>query len=126
MRPSYSPVSTRPSTRRIEIWLRSSCRFSAAPWVAMQADAGFALREMRVDGGASVNDLLLQFQADVIGVPVIRPAITETTALGAAYLAGLAARFWQSEVEIAAQWRAEKIRPVLSKTATSASNTAFA
>ncbi len=75
---------------------------------AMHADAGFTLKEMRADGGAAVNDLLLQFQADVIGVPVVRPAVTETTALGAAYLAGLAVGLWKNEAEIAAQWKAER------------------
>jgi glycerol kinase len=57
---------------------------------AMQDDSGFKLKELRVDGGASRNDLLMQFQADIMGVPVVRPKVTETTALGAAYLAGLA------------------------------------
>ena len=75
---------------------------------AMQKDAGERLCELRVDGGAASNNLLLQFQADLLGVPVIRPQITETTALGAAYLAGLAAGFWQDEAEISAQWRAER------------------
>lgn len=75
---------------------------------AMQADAGFHLSEMRVDGGAAANDLLLQFQADIIGAPVVRPVVTETTALGAAYLAGLAVGFWKDEGEIAAQWRVER------------------
>ena len=54
------------------------------------------MRELRVDGGATANDLLMQFQADLLGVPVVRPQVTETTALGAAYLAGLGAGFWQS------------------------------
>ena len=75
---------------------------------AMQADAGVALSELRVDGGASRNDLLMQFQADILGVPVVRPLITETTALGAAYLAGLAVGFWRDEAEIAAQWGVER------------------
>jgi glycerol kinase len=67
-----------------------------------------------VDGGASANNLLLQFQADVLGVPVIRPQTTETTALGAAYLAGLAVGLWQSRREIAAQWTAERsFRPAM-------------
>ena len=57
-------------------------------------------KELRVDGGAAVDDLLMQFQADVLGVPVIRPAVSETTALGAAYLAGLAVGFWNSPEEI--------------------------
>jgi glycerol kinase len=75
---------------------------------AMQADAGVPLAELRVDGGASRNDLLMQFQADMIGVPVVRPEVTETTALGAAYMAGLAAGFWKSQEEIASQWRADR------------------
>jgi glycerol kinase len=68
---------------------------------AMGADAGIPIRELRVDGGASRNDLLMQFQADLVGVPVVRPAVTETTALGAAYLAGLAVGFWKSAEAIA-------------------------
>src|SRR5271166_4273757 len=62
---------------------------------AVQTDAGAPLKELRVDGGASANDALMQFQADVLGVPVVRPSITETTALGAAFLAGLGAGFWK-------------------------------
>jgi glycerol kinase len=62
------------------------------------------LRELRVDGGAVVDDLLMQFQADVLGVPVVRPVITETTALGAAYLAGLATGFWPDQAALAAHW----------------------
>ena len=75
---------------------------------AMQADAGVRLGELRVDGGAARNDLLMQFQSDLIGAPVIRPKITETTALGAAYLAGLAVGFWKSGDEIAKQWQIER------------------
>ncbi len=75
---------------------------------AMQADAGVKLAELRVDGGASRNDLLMQFQADLIGVPVVRPEVTETTALGAAYLAGLAVGFWKDLETIKKQWRAER------------------
>ncbi|MBA4063339.1 MAG: glycerol kinase [Isosphaera sp.] len=70
---------------------------------AMRADAGQPVAELRVDGGASRSDLLMQFQADLLGVPVVRPAVTETTAVGAAYLAGLAVGFWKSPAEIAAQ-----------------------
>jgi glycerol kinase len=76
---------------------------------AMQADTGIQLTELRVDGGASVNNLLMQFQADLLGVRVVRPAVTETTALGAAYLAGLALRYWQDETEIRTQWKAERV-----------------
>jgi glycerol kinase len=75
---------------------------------AMQRDAAIGLTELRVDGGAARNDLLMQFQADVLGVPVVRPRVTETTALGAAYLAGLAVGFWNSLEEIAAQWQVDK------------------
>ncbi|CAN5908000.1 glycerol kinase GlpK [soil metagenome] len=75
---------------------------------AMRADSGVPLDELRVDGGAANNDLLLQFQADLLGVSVVRPEITETTALGAAYLAGLAVGFWSGQDEIAAQWRVAK------------------
>ena len=67
------------------------------------------LAELRVDGGAAANDLLLQFQADLLGVPVVRPAGTETTALGAAYLAGLAVGVWESMDEIAGHWRMDRL-----------------
>jgi glycerol kinase len=75
---------------------------------AMQADSGIALQELRVDGGASINNLLMQFQTDILGVPVVRPKIAETTALGAAYLAGLAVGYWKDIAEISAQWQVEK------------------
>ena len=71
---------------------------------AMREDAGDALAELRVDGGASVNNFLMQFQANLLGANVVRPKITETTALGAAYLAGLAVGFWRSQAEIASLW----------------------
>ena len=74
---------------------------------AMQADSGIRLKELRVDGGATANNLLMQTQADFAGVPVVRPEVTETTALGAAYLAGLAVGFWKNTAEIASQWQAE-------------------
>jgi glycerol kinase len=74
---------------------------------AMTADTGVPLEELRVDGGASVMDLLCQFQADQLGVVVRRPAMAETTALGAAYLAGLAEGVWASTDEISSRWRAE-------------------
>ena len=77
-----------------------------------RADAGLRLRELRVDGGAVVNDALMQFQADLLRVPVVRPRTTETTALGAAYLAGLASGFWKNRTEIAALWQtATAFRP---------------
>jgi len=75
---------------------------------AMEADSGIRLAEMRVDGGAARNDMLMQFQADLLGVPVVRPRITETTALGAAYLAGLAVGYWKDGGELAAHWQAER------------------
>jgi glycerol kinase len=75
---------------------------------AMQRDAGIRLRELRVDGGACANNLLMQFQADLLGTPVVRPRVAETTALGAAYLAGLATGFWKDRREIAAQWQADR------------------
>lgn len=76
---------------------------------AMQDDAGLVLDELRVDGGATANDTLMQFQADLLGVPVLRPRVTETTALGAAYLAGLAVGYWGGLDEIAAQWQVERV-----------------
>ena len=72
------------------------------------ANGGAAVTELRVDGGACVNDLLMQFQADLLGIPVVRPQVTETTALGAAYLAGLATGVWHSREELSAQWRVER------------------
>ena len=75
---------------------------------AMEADAGVRLAELKVDGGASRNNLMMQFQADVLDTGVIRPEVTETTALGAAYLAGLAVGFWGSLEEVKAQWKAER------------------
>lgn len=74
---------------------------------AMQADSGLDLPTLRVDGGAVSNDFLMQFQADILGAPVQRPAVTETTALGAAYLAGLAVGYWESQEEIQKQWRVD-------------------
>jgi glycerol kinase len=75
---------------------------------AMQADSGIRLKELRVDGGASANNLLMQIQADLLGVPVVRPQVTETTALGAAYLAGLAVGYWKDQADIAAHWQADR------------------
>ena len=75
---------------------------------AMHADSGIALTELRVDGGAAANNMLMQIQADLLGVPVVRPAVTETTALGAAYLAGLAVGFWTSVDEITGQWKVDR------------------
>ncbi len=75
---------------------------------AMEADSGIRLRELRVDGGASRNNLLMQFQSDLLKVPVVRPQVSETTALGAAYLAGLAVGYWKSREDIATQWRVDQ------------------
>jgi glycerol kinase len=75
----------------------------------MKADSGISLRELRVDGGAANNNLLMQFQADILGVPVVRPKVTETTALGAAYLAGLATGFWRDRAEVSQSWQAERL-----------------
>lgn len=74
---------------------------------AMRADCGLALSELRVDGGMTVNNALLQMQADILGTTVVRPAVTETTALGAAYLAGLAVGYWKDTSEITSQWRVD-------------------
>ena len=76
---------------------------------AMEDDSGISLSELRVDGGATANDLLMQFQADLLGVPVVRPLVRETTALGAAYLSGLAVGFWRNMKEIASHWTPERI-----------------
>ena len=76
---------------------------------AMQRDSGIALKELKVDGGAARNNLLMQFQADLLGTKVIRPRVTETTALGAAYLAGLAVGYWSNIDEIRLQWQADSV-----------------
>jgi len=84
----------------------------------MAADSRVMLKELRVDGGASACNLLMQMQADLLGVPVVRPKVTETTALGAAYLAGLAVGFWQDEAEIASLWARERVfEPTVSRDA---------
>jgi glycerol kinase len=74
---------------------------------AMEADAGTSIQELRVDGGATINDLLMQIQADVLQTKVVRPQITETTAMGAAYLAGLAVGYWKDLEEIQQQWKVQ-------------------
>jgi len=85
---------------------------------AMAADSGTPLTELRVDGGASANNLLMQMQADILGTRVVRPRVTETTALGAAYLAGLACGFWKDEAEIASLWSRDRVfEPALSRDA---------
>ena len=83
---------------------------------AMEADASLKLSELRVDGGAAANDLLMQIQADLLGVAVVRPKVLETTALGAAYLAGLAVGYWRDESEITANWKIERrFEPAMSR-----------
>ena len=79
----------------------------------MEADSGSHIKELRVDGGATVDDLLMQIQADVLKATVVRPSVTETTAMGAAYLAGLAVGYWSSIEEIEQQWKVERLfKPV--------------
>ena len=86
-----------------------SMAFQTADLIAaMQADSGIPLAELRVDGGAARNNALMQFQADLLGVPVVRPKITETTALGAAFLAGLAVGYWHDDAEVARQWQEDR------------------
>ena len=75
---------------------------------AMESDSGIDIRELRVDGGATKNNLLLQFQADILNTTVVRPEIAEITAIGAAYLAGLAVGFWKNIEEIQQQWKIDK------------------
>ncbi len=108
---------TRGSTRAhiARATLESIAFQSAELAAAMCEDAGFPIAELRVDGGAAVNNFLMQFQADLMGVSVVRPKITETTALGAAYLAGLAVGFWKTPEEITSLWAIErKFMPDLS------------
>ncbi|GAC1423743.1 MAG: glycerol kinase GlpK [Ktedonobacteraceae bacterium] len=88
--------------------LESMCYQTRDVLEAMNADSGVDLKTLRVDGGAVVNNLLMQFQADILGVPVQRPKVAETTALGAAYLAGLAVGFWASQEEVAKQWAIDR------------------
>jgi glycerol kinase (EC 2.7.1.30) len=76
---------------------------------AMEADSGIETTELGADGGAAANDLLLQFQSDILDIPVVRPKILETTALGAAYLAGLAVGYWDSQSEIQDQWELDQM-----------------
>jgi glycerol kinase len=89
---------------------------SAEMLAAMEKDAGLKLTELRVDGGATANNLLMQIQADLLGVPVVRPKVLETTALGAAYLAGLAVGFWRDAGDIQRNWQVDRIfEPTLSR-----------
>jgi glycerol kinase len=84
---------------------------------AMESDSGISIKELRVDGGATVDNLLMQFQADVLNAKVVRPSITETTAMGAAYLAGLAIGYWSSTEEIQKQWKIDRVfNPVYTTT----------
>jgi glycerol kinase len=76
---------------------------------AMEADSGISVRELRVDGGATGDDLLMQFQSDILGIPLVRPKVRETTALGAAYLAGLAVSFWKGTADLQKHWQQDKI-----------------
>ncbi|MDK2785192.1 MAG: glycerol kinase [Bacillota bacterium] len=92
----------------IRATLESICYQTRDVLEAMTSDSGINLTALRVDGGAVANNFLMQFQADILGVPVHRPKVTETTALGAAYLAGLAVGFWASQDEIAANWQIDK------------------
>jgi glycerol kinase len=75
---------------------------------AMETDSGVTLNELKVDGGMVANDLLMQFQADILGVPVVRPVVAETTALGAAYAAGMAVGFWGGEQDVRDNWAEDK------------------
>jgi len=80
----------------------------------MEADSGISIKELRVDGGATVNNQLMQFQSDILNCNVVRPMVTETTALGAAYLAGLAVSYWKNIDEIQQQWQINKtFKPVM-------------
>ena len=74
----------------------------------MESDSGIKVTELRVDGGATANNLLMQIQSDILGIPLVRPKISETTALGVAYLAGLAVGYWNGHEEIASQWKIDK------------------
>ena len=82
--------------------------FISRPFRDGDRDSGIQIKELRVDGGAAANNLLMQFQADILGAPVVRPKVTETTALGAAYLAGLAIGYWKSTDDVKANWEIER------------------
>jgi glycerol kinase len=75
---------------------------------AMEADSTISIKELRVDGGATANNMLMQFQSDILQVPVVRPKVYETTALGAAYLAGLAVGYWNTVADIQSQWEVDR------------------
>ena len=94
---------------------------------SMGKDAGVPLKELKVDGGASRDNLLMQFQADIIGADVIRPRVTETPALGAAYLAGIAVGFWEGIDDVKQQWKAERVfKPEASKEQVAAAKAGWA
>jgi glycerol kinase len=96
--------------------LESIAYQSADVLSAMEVDANIKLAELRVDGGAAANNLLMQFQADLLGVPVVRPKVLETTALGAAYLAGLAVGYWRDASEVASNWQVDRrFEPTMSR-----------
>ena len=96
--------------------LESIALQTADVFKAMSTDSNIQLRELRVDGGASRNNLLMQMQADFLGVPVVRPQTTETTALGVAFMAGLAVGLWQGEDELSAMWKVDRrFEPMLSE-----------
>jgi glycerol kinase len=96
--------------------LESIAYQSADVLAAMEKDAGITLAELRVDGGATASNLLMQFQADLLGVPVVRPKVHETTALGAAYLAGLAVGFWKSADDVKSNWQVDRsFEPAMSR-----------
>jgi glycerol kinase len=96
--------------------LESIAYQSADLILAMEKDSGITLSELRVDGGATANDLLMQFQADILGVPVVRPKVLETTALGAGYLAGLAVGYWKDAGDVATNRQVDRVfRPAMSR-----------
>ena len=96
--------------------LESIAYQSADVLAAMERDAGITLAELRVDGGATANNLLMQFQADLLGVPVVRPKVAETTALGAGYLAGLAVGYWRDAADVGANWQIDRrFEPAMSR-----------
>ncbi len=93
---------------------------------AMEKDAGVPLQNLKVDGGAARNNLLMQFQADLLGVEVVRPSTTETTAMGAAFLAGLATGFWSDLDELKAVWQSERcFSPTMSPDVVAAAKSAW-
>ena len=104
-----SAATSRPDAAHIARAALEGIAFQVADVLrAMEADAKIKLKELRVDGGASANNLLMQFQSDLLGVAVVRPKVTETTALGAAYLAGLAVGYWKDQKQIATQWQVDR------------------